>query len=600
MKRSTFVWVFLLAGTAFATEPPTAEDRIRRLQDALLPPVLVKGETPATKSLAERMKELGVPGVSIALIDKGRIDWARGFGETGRAGAKVSADTLFQAASISKPVFALAVLRLADEGKLELDADIGSYLKSWKLTGSALTQKNPVTLRQLLSHSAGTTVHGFPGYAAGADVPTTVQILNGAPPANTSPVIVDLPPGDRFRYSGGGYTVAQLALTDVTGEPLPKLLQELVLAPLGMNRSTYEQPLPAARLPEAALPHDYEGKPLPGGPHAYPEMAAAGLWTTPSDLARYAIGVQRAFTGDDTSVIRTRTARTMLMPIAAAHGSGPMIGGRPERKYFTHGGANAGYRCLLVAYTHGQGAVIMTNGDRGSELFGEVMRTIAQMYQWPDFAPPERVLAEVKPEVLDRYVGAYLLNDGASLVVRKDGARLLAEIPGQPVNELFPASETYFFAKSADNAVGFVVDAEGKVTGAKFRTDGFERAGNRLDDARSRGLVENAERTARRIAAQQPSPQSEPALRKMIASLAKGTPDYASMSPQLADITRQHLPALQKDLAALGELKTLTFVRVGPRGADHFDADFEKGGLSVWVALDAEGRVIGANREPRQ
>lgn len=599
MKRSTFVLVCLLAGVAFAADPPATDDRIRLLQEALLPPVLVRGETPAPKSLAARMKELNVPGVSIAVIDKGRIDWARGFGMASEGGAAVTADTLFQAASISKPVFALAVLRLADEGKLALDTDVNQYLRSWKIPANTFTGKSPVTFRRLLSHSAGTTVHGFPGYAAGSAVPTAVQVLSGTEPANTPPVIVDLQPGARFRYSGGGYTVAQLALADITGETTPRLLQDLVLTPLGMTRSTYEQPLPAARLAEVAPPHDGLGKPIKGGPHTYPEMAAAGLWTTPSDLARYAIGVQRAFNGEDASVIKTRTARAMLMPIALAHGIGPAIGGRPERKYFTHGGANAGYRCMLVAYTNGQGAVVMTNGDRGGELFGDIFRTIAQLYQWPDFAPTERTLAEVKPELFDQYVGAYLLNDGSQLVVRKDGARLIAEIPGQPANELFPSSETTFFAKSADNTVGFVVTGD-KVTGAKYRTAGFERAGDRLDATRSRELVESAERTAKRIAEQKPLPQSEAAVRKLLTGLATGNPDYASMGPQLADLTRQHLPSLKKDVSAMGELRKVTFLRVGPRGADHFDADFEKGGFQVWVTFDAEGRVVGANLEPRQ
>jgi CubicO group peptidase (beta-lactamase class C family) len=598
MKR---IWLAALSLSAMthAADPASVEERIRQLQGGLVPPVLVRGETPALGTLAARMAELEVPGVSIAVIDGGRIEWARGFGVTRAGGPPVTADSLFQAASISKPVFALAVLRLADEGKLDLDANVNDYLKSWKLPDNDFTRDSPVTLRRLLSHSAGTTVHGFPGYGIGASLPTPIQILDGAPPANTAPIRVDLRPGTQHRYSGGGYTVAQLALADLSGQPLPAMLRELVLAPLGMDRSTYEQPLPATRLADVALPHDGAGKPLAEGPHTYPEMAAAGLWTTPSDLARYAIGVQRAFAGDGDTVIRARTAREMLVPVIRNHGIGPVIGGAPARKYFTHRGSNAGYRCVLVAYTDGRGAVIMTNGDHGAELFDEILRTIAHLYQWPDFGPVERTLASVASPLLDRYVGAYLLNDRSNLVIRNSDGRLLAQFPGGLVSEIFPSSEVEFFGRSSDLGVSFSRAADGTVNGAKFRRDGFERAGPRVDEARSRQLVEAAEIVSRRIAAQTPRPESAAAARKFITELASGKPDYASMGEGLAQIVRQRLPFLQKDLLDRGAFEALTFVRVGPRGEDVFDADFERGTRRVEVSLDERGLLDRATIAPR-
>ncbi|MBC8028409.1 MAG: serine hydrolase [Steroidobacteraceae bacterium] len=589
--RSLTLW--FIASAACAAEPTTVEQRIQRFQSALLPPVLVRGETPALKSLADRMAELKVSGVSIAVIDDGRIDWARGFGVTRVGGPPVTPDTLFQAASISKPVFALAVLKLADAGKLDIDANVNDYLTSWKLPQNDLTRRSPVTLRRLLSHSAGTTVQGFPGYGDDAAIPTTAQILDGTAPANTAAVRVDLLPGSQFRYSGGGYTVAQLALEDVTGQPTPAMMREEVLEPLGMTRSTYEQPLPAARLAEVAMPYDRDGKPI-GNPQVHPEMAAAGLWTTPSDLARYAIGVQRAFAGQDKgegeTLIRARTARDMLVPVISAHGVGPAIGGRPERKYFTHGGSNRGYRCVLLAYTDGRGVVLMTNGDNGGALQGEVIRTIAQIYGWPDGAPPERIPAKVEPAILDRLVGAYLLNDGATLVVRRDGDKLVGGFPLQPVNAFYASSETEFFGKASDYVVSFTVVA-GKVNGAKFRTGGFERSGPRLDDARSKPLLETAERTARRIAEQKPLPESEPAARKLLAGLASGRPDYDALGKELAELTRRQLPSMHQDLVKLGELRSLVFVSVGPRGEDVFNAEFEKGKQRVEVLLDDAGRI---------
>ncbi|MET0556564.1 MAG: serine hydrolase [Vicinamibacteria bacterium] len=589
--------LYLFASLSCAAAPATVEQRIERLQSALSPPVLVRGEAPALKSLTDRMAQLQVYGVSIAVIDEGRIDWARGFGVARAGGPPVTPETLFQAASISKPVFALAALKLADAGTLDIDANVNDYLGSWKLPENEFTRGSPVTLRRLLSHSAGTTVSGFPGYGDGAAIPTTVQILDGTAPANTAAVRVDLLPGSEFRYSGGGYTVAQLVLADVTKRSTPAMMRELVLEPLGMTRSTYEQPLPGARLGEVAMPYDRDGKPI-GNPQTHPEMAAAGLWTTPSDLARYAIGVQRAFAGQDESrdrgdrgtVIRARTARDMLVPVLSNHGVGPAIGGRPERKYFMHSGSNRGYRCMLVAYTDGRGIVVMTNGDNGGALIGEVVRTVAQIYGWPDFAPPERTLAKVEPAALDRLVGAYLLNDGATLVVRRDGEKLLGGFPMQAVNELHASSETEFFGRASDVGASFTVVA-GKVSGASFRSEGFERSGPRLDDARAKPLLQAAEFTARRIAEQKPLPASQPAARQWLAGLAKGRPEYDTMARDLAEVTRKQLPSLRQDLLDLGALRSLVFVRVGARGEDLFDADFENGQRRVEMLLDDSGRI---------
>jgi CubicO group peptidase (beta-lactamase class C family) len=243
-------------------------------------------------------------------------------------------------------------------------------------------------LRRLLSHSAGVTVHGFPGYASKETVPSILQILDGKPPANTAAIRVDLVPGTQHRYSGGGYTVAQLLVTDVSGVPFAQFMREKVLEPLGMARSTYEQPLPANRISEVAMPYRAFGLPV-GPPHTYPEMAAAGLWTTPSDLARYALGVRDALAGKS-KVISAATARAMLTPVAGNHAIGPAVGGSTSRKFFLHGGSNAGYQCFLVAYEDGEGVVVMTNSDSGGLLAQEVVRTIAHIYEWPDFGPAAR------------------------------------------------------------------------------------------------------------------------------------------------------------------------------------------------------------------
>ena len=233
------------------------------------------------------MRKRQVAGLSLAIIQDGKIVKARGYGVTERSGdSPVTTATLFQAGSISKSVSALGALRLVEQSKLALDEDVNARLVTWKVPVNEFTKEKKVTLRGLLSHTAGLTVHGFPGYATDDPVPTVVQILDGAKPANTKPIRVDFVPGSQWRYSGGGYTVMQQMIVDVTGAPFPRFMREAVLGPLAMKDSTFEQPLPAGTAKQTASGHVGDRSPVKGRWHIYPEMAAAGLWTTPSDLVR--------------------------------------------------------------------------------------------------------------------------------------------------------------------------------------------------------------------------------------------------------------------------------------------------------------------------
>jgi CubicO group peptidase (beta-lactamase class C family) len=587
------------AGQAMAAGPATETTKhIQIFEQGLVPPVVVKGETPTLTPLADRMASQHVPGVSVAVIHDGRIEWARGYGVKSIGGAPVTDTTLFQAASISKPLFALAVMRQVQAGKLNLDANVNDYLKSWKLPDNEFTGEQKVTLRRVLSHTAGLTVHGFAGYDAGAKLPTLIQILDGETPANSPAIRVDTLPGSLYRYSGGGYTLAQLLLRDVTGQELPKLMRDTVLGPLGMSRSTYEQPLPASRAGEVALPYRGDGTPVTGGPHVYPELAAAGMWTTPSDLARYALGVREALAGKS-KVISAATARLMLTKQLGDHALGPVVGGSTARKYFTHNGGNEGYRCLLVMYEDGEGAAIMTSGDNGGGLMYEVVRTLAREYGWPDFGPGERTLAAVKPEALDRLIGVYELNDQNMYLVRREQGRLVGNVLGNSPVELFPSSDHELFARDANVVVDFTADASGVITAVKHSINGFERTGTRVDEVRAKQTLASAERLARRIQEQKPDPRADAALRKLFASVAAGNPDYAMMSPQLADLTRQQLKGLSEIFTNLGELQTLNFKRVTESGADEYLAEFAKGKLRFDIGLSEEGIVNMAYFEPR-
>jgi CubicO group peptidase (beta-lactamase class C family) len=405
LTGATSCTIFL--GALAAQTPSDLEERIQRIQDRIPPATMVKGEPVPTTKLADRMAALHVPGASIAVIHDGKIEWARGFGVASVGGSPVTPQTLFQAASISKPVAAMALLRLVQLGKLSLDTDVNEYLKTWKLPANSFPGQSKVTIRELLTHTAGLTVHGFAGYASGAPLPTLVQVLNGEKPANSDPIRVDTEPGTIWRYSGGGYVVAQQLLQDVTGQPFPKLMHDTVLEPIGMTRSTYEQPLPKHRLAEVATPYRADGQPVPGGPHVYPEMAPAGLWTTPSDLVRYAIEVQKELSGNSNRVLSAAMIRQMLTPGLNHQGLGPQIGGGEKHPYFTHGGSNEGYKCNFVAYNDGDGVAIMTNGDNGGQLASEILRSVAYEYGWPDFQPVQHTVGRMDPKLLDPYAGVY-------------------------------------------------------------------------------------------------------------------------------------------------------------------------------------------------
>lgn len=369
--RAARLCAILVAG-GISLAAADLEQKIQRVENGL---------TPEKTSIGERLKHYKVPGASVAVIAGGALEWARGYGVTSADGGKpVTADTLFQAASISKPVAAMVALRLVEQGRLSLDEDVNVKLRSWKVPENEFTKTEKVTLRRLLNHSAGLTVHGFRGYAADESVPSLIEVLDGKKPANSAAIRVDIAPGSKGRYSGGGYEVMQQLVIDVTGWPFPQVARELVLAPLGMSHSTYEQPLPPRYAATAATGHRPDGTAIKGGWHTYPEMAAAGLWTTPSDLAGVVLEVQKGG-----QVLQPTTVRAMLTKLAWDYGLGLGLGEKGGSKWFAHGGSNEGFRCTMFAYIErGQGAIVMTNGDGGSQLADEILRSIGVEYGWPN------------------------------------------------------------------------------------------------------------------------------------------------------------------------------------------------------------------------
>ena len=448
-----------------APDQPTLRT-IARIENNLPPRLQVAGADGWT--LGERMDRWNVEAVSVAIIDDYAIAWARAWGLADReTGAPATPETLFQAGSISKPVAATGALRLVEEGFFDLDTVVNRYLTRWKLPDNEFTEQSPVTIRRLLSHTAGTTVHGFPGYPPWEPVPTVPQLLDGVPPANTPAVRVDILPGSRVRYSGGGTTIVQLAMSDVTSEPFPELMQRLVLQPAGMTHSTYENPLPEARLSEAAAGYHRDGSAVSGKRHTYPEMAAAGLWTTPADLARFAIAMQNSLRGARGGVLRPETAQEMITPVMEEAGLGFFLEDRGGSVWFQHGGADEGFQALLLASSEGgRGIAVMANSDNGGAIAREILRAVALEYGWDGFLEPAVEGVRLLRSELQDYAGRYRIGPAqvASMSVSEEYLSVRSTLEDF-TSRLTPIGADEFVSDELGVRVRFHRSAEGVVTG---------------------------------------------------------------------------------------------------------------------------------------
>jgi CubicO group peptidase (beta-lactamase class C family) len=337
--------------------------------------------------VASWMEFYEVPGVSVAVISDFELDYVEAHGVKNKSTLEpVTALTLFQAASISKSVSSVGVVRLAQEGVVSLDTDVNDYLTSWQVPDNALQDTEKVTLRRLLSHTAGTTVHGFRGYRYTESVPTLIQILNGESPANSARIVVDFVPGSDWRYSGGGYLVMEQAVRDATGEAFPEFIWQSVLEPIGMDSSTFEQPLPDSLVHLAASGYYSNGIAVPGHHHIYPEIAAAGLWTSPTDLASYLIELQLSLRGQSNRVLSEENTELLLTEVMNDYALGHGVWLERGQPYFGHSGANDGFRSTMVAHlSGGYGVVVMTNSDNGSDLAEAVVKLIGEREGWPGY-----------------------------------------------------------------------------------------------------------------------------------------------------------------------------------------------------------------------
>lgn len=457
MKYTSYLFITLsLWSCKSSDDSVNVAERIQRIENGLQPNLQITGDSIPNFNIEERLKELGIPGVSIAVLNKGEIEWAKGYGMADSAENRIVTDkTMFLAGSISKPVAALRAHQLAEDGLIHLDSNVNKYLTSWKVPENEFTINEKVTTRRILNHTAGLTVWGFPGYDKGDTIPSVVEVLDGK--GNTDSVRVYKEPGESWMYSGGGYTIMQLMITDLEKRNFPDIMQENVLNPLGMMTSTFENPLPEKYHSIAATGYRTNGDEVEGKWPIYPEMAAAGLWTTPSQLILWAKEIQEIQQNGKDGLLKKATVDAMLTAGMNDHGLGPGV----NEHTYGHGGADEGFRARLVVWKDFPIAVvIMVNSDNGN-IIQEIMLAIAEEYNLPGIEPRVRTVTEQTEAERLRFVGDYEFDElgPASLTIKENGLELNAGFLDEPIL-ILPENDSTFFEKGDGTYFRFSFEKE--------------------------------------------------------------------------------------------------------------------------------------------
>lgn len=455
--------------------------RVGAVENSLIPAVTQAGDEPPRLHLEDRMRHFRVPGVGIAVVDNGVVEWAKGYGVVEAGGSRaVNAQTVFQACSISKPVAVTGIMLLAQSKTLDITRNVNDYLASWRLPDTAHTIREKATVERLMSHTGGTNVGGFAGYAPDEALPTILQTLQGISPANNQPVEAVYVPGTKWSYSGGGMEVLHLMTREVTGMPLRDYMQRHMFTPLGMSRSDFAQPLDGPLATNAAKGHDVDGGVVSGGWNTYPELVAAGLWTTPSDLARLLVEMINATRGHGIALEQETAANILTRRPNSEFGLGFMVETRAEDLVFKHTGSNQGYKTYFMGLRdRGQGVAVMTNGENGSPLMYEIVRSVARVYGWPDIEGAEEAqLVDVPRAILRSHVGAYVgsyrptgkeaVEDIDFQVYLEDSGLMLrlAHAGGSGRMDLYPVAHDEFLLRGdLEGTLVFDVDAQGRTTG---------------------------------------------------------------------------------------------------------------------------------------
>jgi len=476
LSRFLFFFVLLLVSCDPVDRPGAESEvdaRIGRIENGLIEILQIEGLSQRKFSINERLEEHGIPGLSVAFAAHGKLEWVRAYGDADRnQNRPMTTNTYLLAGSISKPVAAVQALQLVEDGVFDLDENINTYLTSWQVPDNEFTETEKVTLRRILNHTAGLTVWGFPGYDKGDEFPSVVDVLDGR--GNTEPVRVFQKPGESWMYSGGGYTIMQLAISDTESGDFPQILKTNVLDRIGMSGSTFENPLPDALHTKAATGYRTNGDEVEGKWPIYPEMAAAGLWTTPSELIEYGIEIQKIHQTGVDGVLSHRTVSEMLDAEAGTHGLGPSV----QEHTFGHRGIDEGFFAELLAWKDQPYAVVvMVNSDNG-KIIRELLLSIAQEYELPGIEPIVREFAAMTMDELARFAGRYDVGDFGIFEIMVDGKRLKVSNKERDLTRFwYPQSDLEFFGSKEGEIWTFDVQNDAVTSFTSGRIKGV-----RLDD----------------------------------------------------------------------------------------------------------------------
>jgi len=462
---SILFMIILFQSCTSQSSKNTTADLIKKVETGLTTPVHIEGDS--TWSIEDRMEHYGIPGASIAVIHNGKIAWTKGYGVTDKESkTPVTTQTLFQAAATSMPVTAYGALRLVEQNKLDLDENINSYLKSWKVPENEFTKEKKVTIKNLLNHSAGIHPRGTGSYSINEKIPTFLEILNGTSPALNDPIVVNKEPGESVRFAYASYVPIQQMMLEVEGKTFPEIMDELVLQPLEMNNSTFNQSLTAEQLTKIATGYLQGGSMVEGKREIYPAMASYGLWTTAEDYAKFITNVQQTLKEKPTKGLSKNLTELMGIPYGVGNsewsftlGLGFQLINRNDEIYLRHHGWNRGFYAEIEAHRDkGYGVVVFTNSTFPEFNF-EVKRSVALAYGWDNYVPVHQKM-EIEQSSVDEIIGRYQ-SDNVIVKIYQDGNQLFYKnILAEQGVELIKVSDSLFVRRNSSRFIQFKLDSE--------------------------------------------------------------------------------------------------------------------------------------------
>lgn len=443
----TLVFVLFASCTSMSNE---SEDKKAELENGIRGQVKFLEEPESYSSIIDKMVEYKIPALSLAVINQGKIEWAdiyqnRNFFEQ----QNLDSTSIFQAASLSKPVTFLAALRMHSAGEIDLDENIQDYLKDFVLPQGKQSADSPITFRNIFSHTSGIRPGGYQGYNRNEIMPTDLDILQGNMGVNTPAIEVITPPNETLAYSGGAYTLAELALQDFFNDEFSNIMEKWILEPAGMNLSEFTQPFPASDSSRVAKAYTYSGDAVEGGWRNHPEQAAAGLWSNATDMAKFLIEVYNAFQGRG-AIFSQSDIKSIVSHERDEHVYGFIVKRIEDDISITHYGGNIGYRTgMTISLTSGNGLVYLTNSDNGGVLGNELLLSASQIYGWQHFKQINVQRDEVSSETLRNLSGEYKWNKQIDLSIKFDENK-------EQISLFFPNGDEYMLTPIRGDELDFI------------------------------------------------------------------------------------------------------------------------------------------------